>query len=326
MQSVNLESRVLGVLPLAWGLEAIEAVLASMQVVAGESVDFDAVVIGSEVTDDINKLMARVEGLGRLYHLQDRGADNGVPGRIAAVFAGAFSGLNNAVLLTPPGPDGEELASCMAFQLNVQGLGRCQSIALTDSGVTAIRSVWGGRKTVALEVSSDTVVACLRAGKPVLADEGSSRAFVTVEANLESWSQHAIETEETGESMPPVESCKLVISGGRGVNEEGFELLEQIARKTGGTLGGSLPAVDAGMVPVVRQVGVSGKFVVPELYFAVGISGTPQHLAGIGPDTRIIAVNKDPDATIFEVAAAGVVGEWQELLPEILKALDSGLS
>ena len=132
----------------------------------------------------------------------------------------------------------------------------------------------------------------------------------------------ALEKESTGESLPPVESARVVVSGGRSLNEEGFAQLEQIARKARGTLGGSLPAVDAGLVPVVRQVGISGKFVSPELYFAVGISGTPQHMAGIGPDTRIVAINKDPEAPIFGMAEAGVVGEWQQLLPEILKALD----
>ena len=84
------------------------------------------------------------------------------------------------------------------------------------------------------------------------------------------------------------------------------------------SFGGSLLAVDAGIVPVGRQVGVSGKFVSPDIYLAVGISSTPQHLAGISPDTRIVAINKDPAADIFKVASVGVVGDWEQVLPERL--------
>lgn len=115
----------------------------------------------------------------------------------------------------------------------------------------------------------------------------------------------AVEESISGQRLPPVESARIVVSGGRGVNEQGFALLEELAER----LDGSLPAVDAGMVPVVRQVGVSGKFVSPDIYLAVGISGTPQHLAGISPDTRIVAINKDPSADIFKVASVGVVGD-----------------
>ncbi len=120
-------------------------------------------------------------------------------------------------------------------------------------------------------------------------------------------------------ALPPVESGRIVVSGGRGVNEQGFALLEDLAVKVDGTLGASLPAVDAGMAPVGRQVGVSGKFVSPKVYLAVGISGTAQHLAGISTDTCIVAINKDPDADIFKVANMGVVAEWEALLPALLQ-------
>ena len=103
--------------------------------------------------------------------------------------------------------------------------------------------------------------------------------------------------------------------------DEGFALLAQLAQRLGASLGGSLPTVDAGWVPVARQIGQSGKFVNPRAYFTVGISGTPQHLAGVSTDTRIIAVNKDPEAPIFARAEVGVVAQWQDLLPELLKEL-----
>ena len=102
---------------------------------------------------------------------------------------------------------------------------------------------------------------------------------------------------------------------------EGFALLQQLADRLGGALGGSLPSVDAGWIPVARQIGQSGKYVDPELYIAVGISGASQHLAGIGPNTRILAINRDTQADIFRVAEIGVVTEWQTVLPALIEAL-----
>lgn len=121
--------------------------------------------------------------------------------------------------------------------------------------------------------------------------------------------------DETADKMPALEGARLVVSGGRGMQgEAGFALLGRIAGQLGAALGGSLPTVDAGWVPVARQIGQSGKFVSPRIYFTVGVSGTPQHMAGVSADSRIIAVNKDPSAPIFARADVGVVAEWQDLL------------
>lgn len=98
-------------------------------------------------------------------------------------------------------------------------------------------------------------------------------------------------------------------------------MLEQIAEKVAGAVGASLAAVDLGLAPVSRQIGQSGKFATPEVYLAVGMSGTPQHLAGIGSATRIIALNTDPDAAIFRFAEAGVVADARILLPLLSQAL-----
>lgn len=119
---------------------------------------------------------------------------------------------------------------------------------------------------------------------------------------------------------PRLEAARLVVSGGRGMGgPEGFEQLGALARALGGALGGSLPTVDAGWVPVALQVGQSGKYVTPQVYVAVGISGTPQHLAGIAPDTRIVAINNDPDATAFNEAQIGVLADWRAIVPLLIE-------
>jgi electron transfer flavoprotein alpha subunit len=120
-----------------------------------------------------------------------------------------------------------------------------------------------------------------------------------------------------------LESARIVIGGGRGLDEVGFAQLERLAKALGGAVAASLPAVDLGLASVSRQVGQSGKFVTPEIYLAVGMSGTSQHLAGIGSATRIIAVNQDRDATIFGVAETGIVADAKTLLPLLNAALES---
>lgn len=119
-----------------------------------------------------------------------------------------------------------------------------------------------------------------------------------------------------------LESAQAVIGGGRGLDPEAFVQLERIAAALGGAVSASLPAVDLGLAPVARQVGQSGKFVNPLVYFAAGMSGTPQHFAGVGARARIIAVNSDGDAPIFGFAEAGAVADARELLPLLADALE----
>ncbi|MEX2473746.1 electron transfer flavoprotein subunit alpha/FixB family protein [Marinobacter sp.] len=326
MDQTNQMSRIVGVVPGAWGNEAVETTLAALQSVCGDMADCDLLVPGDAGIEQVRELAGHA-GIKRVHCITgDGAADRAEPDVAARLVSEALSQTGGSepatLILTPPGPDGEELAARVAFHMNGNALGRCENVRVEDHGVVATRSAWGGRKQLVLNVSGGLSVASMRAGKPVLDSSRSEAEQFAIDVNVELPPEPSLDQEPTGESLPPVESARFVVSGGRGLNEEGFAQLEQIARKAKGTLGGSLPAVDAGLVPVVRQVGISGKFVTPELYFAVGISGTPQHMAGVSPDTRIVAINKDPEAPIFSMAEAGVVGEWQQLLPEILKALD----
>ncbi len=228
------------------------------------------------------------------------------------------------LVLIPAAPLAEEAAALLASAFDGATLGRCSRVGLAGADAQGTRAVFGGRLEV--QVRSDAALCCATwrpqpcspSLHPVPADAVKT---LRIEATLPSaWDAEVL---PSADEQARLQGARLVVSGGRGVGgPEGFELLGRLASMLGGALGGSLPAVDAGWVPVARQVGVSGKFVTPRVYFAVGISGTPQHLWGVSTTSRIIAVNKDPEAPIFKVADVGVVADWRELLPLVAQALE----
>lgn len=243
------------------------------------------------------------------------------PAAIAAHLAQHIDAATPTLLLVPAGPEGEQVAAWVAAARGGCALGRCSAIALEGSSVLARRAVFGGRAELRLRGTGSLTCAAIR---PEAIAAGPATASVrSTELALPMPPEFAAEPLPAVRTHPRVEGARMVVSGGRGVGgAEGFELLARIAAALGAGLGGSLPAVDAGWVPVAHQVGQSGKFVAPRVYFAVGISGTPQHLAGIAPSARIIALNSDREAPIFARCAFAVAADWRELLPLLAQRLE----
>jgi electron transfer flavoprotein alpha subunit len=228
------------------------------------------------------------------------------------------------LVLLPPGPEGVELASRLASRLDGVSLGGCSELRLENGAVTGQRAGYGGRVMMALRTHQARCFATWRAGAVASPDPRQAPQVRRLVLDGELPAAIDITPVAQADSSPPLEGARVVVSGGRGMQgDEGFGWLRRIAAALGGALGGSLPTIDAGWLPVARQIGQSGKFVAPKVYLAVGISGTPQHLAGISNDSTVFAINKDPEAAIFNVSEAGIVGDWREVLPALAERLEN---
>lgn len=204
------------------------------------------------------------------------------------------------------------------------GVGAVSDIMHVVDAHTFDRPVYAGNAIVTVTVDAPIIVGTVRSASFPAAKNGGANAPIE-DAKLDvALPNHTVFKGVTGEKSerPDLQSSARVISGGRGVgSKENFAVIYSLADKLGAAVGASRAAVDAGFVPNDMQVGQTGKIIAPQLYVAVGISGAIQHLAGIKDAGLIVAINKDPDAPIFEVADLGLVGDLFQILPELEKAL-----
>ncbi len=216
------------------------------------------------------------------------------------------------LLVFPASAEGEELAGAIAVANGAAVVGRITSLTREAGHLVISRTSHGGRVAIRLRVSEGLAVATAN-------DMPEHDGEITLGAPA----GIVPERIPLSDQRVSLEGARIVISGGRGLDAQGFEMLDKIAEAVGGAVGASLAAVDLGLAPVSRQIGQSGKFVTPKVYFAVGMSGTSQHLAGIGSATRIFAINTDADAPIFRFAETGVVSDARILLPLLRSALET---
>ncbi|WP_371185512.1 electron transfer flavoprotein subunit alpha/FixB family protein [Thalassotalea maritima] len=200
----------------------------------------------------------------------------------------------------------------------------CQISDISDviDADTFKRPIYAGN-VIATVQSTDTVkVMTVRSSSFDAAKTGNTASITTLTTAVESTKSQFVSEEFSESERPELSAASVIISGGRGMqNGENFSLLEGIADKLGAAVGASRAAVDAGFVANDMQVGQTGKIVAPDLYIAVGISGAIQHLAGMKDSKVIVAINKDEEAPIFQVADYGLVGDLFTALPELEKAL-----
>ncbi len=216
---------------------------------------------------------------------------------------------------------GKNVMPRVAALLDVQPI---SDIAGVEDADTFIRPIYAGNGLATVKSSDSKKVITVRAASfdPVAAEGGSATTEAVTVGELPGLSKF-ISAELSKSERPELTAARVVISGGRGMQKgENFKLIEPIADKLGAAVGASRAAVDAGFVPNEYQVGQTGKIVAPELYVAVGISGAIQHLAGMKDSKVIVAINKDEEAPIFQVADYGLVADLFAALPELAAELE----
>lgn len=289
-----------------------------------------AVTAASEMGGDVHVLVAgsgagavaaeaaKVAGVAKVLHADGAHLEHQLAEPVAALIAGLAGDYSHIVAAATTST--KNIFPRVAALLDTQQI---SEIIAVESADTFVRPIYAGNALATVQSSDETRVITVRPTNFAKADaEGGSADIAEVGAGEDAGLSSYVGAELSKSDRPELAAAKIVISGGRGMqNGDNFEMLYKVADKLGAAVGASRAAVDAGFVPNDMQVGQTGKVVAPELYVAVGISGAIQHLAGMKDSKVIVAINKDEEAPIFQVADYGLVADLFQAVPELEQAL-----
>jgi electron transfer flavoprotein alpha subunit len=294
---------------------ARSAVAAALQLGAAD------VLVAGQGVQAAAEAAAKLPGVGKVIVADGEAYANGLAEPLAALLVALAPGYTH--LLAASTAYGKNVLPRVAALLDVQPISDIAAVVDAD---TFVRPIYAGNGLATVQSSDAKKVITVRAASfdPV-AEEGGSGMIEAAPAVAGQTMSRFISSELSRSERPELTAARVVISGGRGMqNGDNFKLLDPIADKLGAAVGASRAAVDAGFVPNDYQVGQTGKIVAPDLYVAVGISGAIQHLAGMKDSKFIVAINKDEEAPIFQVADYGIVGDLFVVLPALAAELERG--
>lgn len=279
-------------------------------------------VIGDVITN-LNSLQEH--GLVNLVHLKNSKLSNYSSTAYAKLISDFARENGFNILLFSHTSLGKDLAPIVSAKLDAGYGADCTSIHVSDGNIIAERPIFAGKAIMNFSINSEVKVLTIRPNSVSLTDDGYS---VQTNVEVKEITEDQLDLRsivvnfEKAEGKLDVAEADIIVSGGRGMKgPENFYLIEEIAQLIGGAVGASRAVVDAGWRPHSEQVGQTGKTVSPKLYIACGISGAIQHLAGMSSSKCIVAINKDKDAPIFQVADYGIVGDVLEVLPKFKNEL-----
>ena len=261
---------------------------------------------------------AKLAGVKKVLHVQAAHYDGGLPENYAALVVGLAPAYSHIV--ASASAFGKNFMPRVAALLDVA---QVSEISAVESPDTFVRPIYAGNAFATVQSADKVKVVTVRAtGFDPAPAGGTAAPIESAPAGPDKGVSKVVSQELTKSARPELGGARRVVSGGRGLaSGDNFKIVEALADKLGAAVGASRAAVDSGYCPNDYQVGQTGKIVAPELYIAVGISGAIQHLAGMKDSKVIVAINKDPEAPIFQVADYGLVGDLFQLVPELTSKL-----
>ncbi|MDQ1194308.1 electron transfer flavoprotein alpha subunit [Brevundimonas vesicularis] len=282
----------------------------------GLSPDVDVLVLGQGAQAAADSA-AKIAGVRKVLLADSAGLGKMLAEAVEATVLPLAGGYD--AILTPATTDGKNFAPRLAAKLDVAPISDIIEVVSAD---TFVRPIYAGNALETIQSADAKKVITVRPTAFAAAAEGGSAAVESV-AGADAPKTAFVSEEMVKSDRPELGAAKIIVSGGRalGSADEFHAVMEPLADKLGAAIGASRAAVDAGYAPNDYQVGQTGKVVAPALYIAIGISGAIQHLAGMKDSKTIVAINKDADAPIFQVADYGLVGDYKTVVPELMAAL-----
>ena len=295
-----------------------DSTLATLGAAAALGGETHLLLIGSDAASAADDAKT-IAGIGKVHVAADAGLDHELAESVAPLIAKLMD--SHDVLLASSTTTGRNIAPRVAAMLDVMQI---SDIVAVEGPDTFQRPIYAGNAIATVRSKDAKKVITVRGTAFAKAERGAGNAEVeAVEAGVSNAVSSFVSMEASESERPELTSAKIIVSGGRalGSSEQFHALIDPLADKLGAAVGASRAAVDAGYAPNDYQVGQTGKIVAPELYVAVGISGAIQHLAGMKDSKVIVAINKDEEAPIFQIADVGLVGDLFKLVPELTDKL-----